>query len=162
MVLGYFFTKNKRYGLINYVLLIIFYLGEETKMLKEFRDFIAKGNVLDLAIGVVMATAFTAIVNSLVSDIIMPFVGLMLGSTDFTSITVQLGSAVLTVGNFIQAVITFLIISVVLFFVMKAVASLKSQFEKEDGVEDDEVALVDSQELLLTEIRDLLKEQNNN
>ncbi|MFE0441620.1 large conductance mechanosensitive channel protein MscL [Aerococcus sp. NPDC058936] len=132
-------------------------------MLKEFRDFIAKGNVLDLAIGVVMATAFTAIVNSLVSDIIMPFVGLILGSTDFTSITVQLGSAVLTVGNFIQAVITFLIISLVLFFVMKAVATLKSQFEKEeDGVEeDDEVALVDSQELLLTEIRDLLKEQNN-
>lgn len=163
MVLGYFFTKNERYGLMDYVLLIIFYLREETKMLKEFRDFIAKGNVLDLAIGVVMATAFTAIVNSLVSDIIMPFVGLILGSTDFTSITVQLGSAVLTVGNFIQAVITFLIIALVLFFVMKAVASLKSQFEKEeDGVEeDDEVALVDSQELLLTEIRDLLKEQNN-
>lgn len=162
MVLGYFFTKNKRYGLINYVLLIIFYLGEETKMLKEFRDFIAKGNVLDLAIGVVMATAFTAIVNSLVSDIIMPFVGLLLGSTDFTSITVQLGSAVLTVGNFIQAVITFLIISLVLFFVMKAVASLKSPFEKDGVEEDEEVALVDSQELLLTEIRDLLKEQNNN
>ena len=132
-------------------------------MLKEFRDFIAKGNVLDMAIGVVMATAFTTIVNSLVNDIIMPFFGLFLGSTDFTSITVQLGSAVLTVGNFIQAVITFLIIALVLFFVMKAVASLKSQFEKEeDGVEDDEVALVDSQELLLTEIRDLLKEQNNN
>ncbi|ALZ88532.1 mechanosensitive ion channel protein MscL [Aerococcus urinaeequi] len=131
-------------------------------MLKEFRDFIAKGNVLDLAIGVVMATAFTAIVNSLVSDIIMPFVGLILGSTDFTSITVQLGSAVLTVGNFIQAVITFLIISLVLFFVMKAVASLKSQFEKDGVEEDEEVALVDSQELLLTEIRDLLKEQNNN
>lgn len=132
-------------------------------MLKEFRDFIAKGNVLDMAIGVVMATAFTTIVNSLVNDIIMPFVGLFLGSTDFSSITVQLGSAVLTVGNFIQAVITFLIIALVLFFVMKAVASLKSQFEKkEDGVEDDEVALVDSQELLLTEIRDLLKEQNNN
>lgn len=162
MALGYFFTKNERYGLISYVLLIIFHLREETKMLKEFRDFIAKGNVLDLAIGVVMATAFTAIVNSLVSDIIMPFVGLILGSTDFTSITVQLGSAVLTVGNFIQAVITFLIISVVLFFVMKAVASLKSQFEKKEGLEEDEeVALVDSQELLLTEIRDLLKEQNN-
>ena len=64
---------------MDYVLLIIFYLREETKMLKEFRDFIAKGNVLDLAIGVVMATAFTAIVNSLVSDIIMPFVGLILG-----------------------------------------------------------------------------------
>ncbi|AMC00309.1 MULTISPECIES: large conductance mechanosensitive channel protein MscL [Lactobacillales] len=131
-------------------------------MLKEFRDFIAKGNVLDMAIGVVMATAFTTIVNSLVNDIIMPFVGLFLGSTDFTSITVQLGSAVLTIGNFIQAVITFLIIALVLFFVMKAVASLKSQFEKDGVEEDDEVALVDSQELLLTEIRDLLKEQNNN
>ncbi|KAF3301794.1 MULTISPECIES: large conductance mechanosensitive channel protein MscL [Lactobacillales] len=131
-------------------------------MLKEFRDFIAKGNVLDMAIGVVMATAFTTIVNSLVNDIIMPFVGLFLGSTDFTSITVQLGSAVLTLGNFIQAVITFLIIALVLFFVMKAVASLKSQFEKDGVEEDDEVALVDSQELLLTEIRDLLKEQNNN
>lgn len=131
-------------------------------MLKEFRDFIAKGNVLDMAIGVVMATAFTTIVNSLVNDIIMPFVGLFLGSTDFTSITVQLGSAVLTVGNFIQAVITFLIIALVLFFVMKAVASLKSRFEKEKSIEEDEeVALVDSQELLLTEIRDLLKEQNN-
>lgn len=131
-------------------------------MLKEFRDFIAKGNVLDMAIGVVMATAFTTIVNSLVNDIIMPFVGLFLGSTDFTSITVQLGSAVLTVGNFIQAVITFLIIALVLFFVMKAVASLKSRFEKEKSIEEDEeVALVDSQELLLTEIRDLLKEQSN-
>lgn len=162
MVLGYFFTKNERYGLISYVLLIIFHLREETKMLKEFRDFIAKGNVLDMAIGVVMATAFTTIVNSLVSDIIMPFVGLFLGSTDFTSITVQLGSAVLTVGNFIQALITFLIIALVLFFVMKAVASLKSQFEKDGVEEDEEVALVDSQELLLTEIRDLLKEQNNN
>lgn len=162
MVLGYFFTKNDQYGLINYVLKIIFYIGEEIKMLKEFRDFIAKGNVLDMAIGVVMATAFTAIVNSLVNDIIMPFVGLVMGSTDFTSITVQLGSAVLTVGNFIQAVITFLIIALVLFFVMKAVATLKSQFEnEEDSIEeDDEVALVDSQELLLTEIRDLLKEQN--
>src|SRR5699024_8745796 len=110
-----------------------------------------------------MSMFFTVIVNSFVSYFIFPFVVLFLVSTDFTSITVQLGSAVLTVGNFIQAVITFLIISVVLFFIMKAVASLKSQFEKEeDGVEDDEVALVDSQELLLTEIRDLLKEQNNN
>jgi large conductance mechanosensitive channel len=131
-------------------------------MLKEFRDFIAKGNVLDMAIGVVMATAFTGIVNSLVNDIIMPFVGLILGSTDFTSIKVNVGSAVLTVGNFIQAIISFLIIALVLFFVMKAVASLKSQFAKEEeAAEDDEVALVDSQEVLLTEIRDLLREQNN-
>lgn len=133
-------------------------------MLKEFRDFIARGNVLDMAIGVVMATAFTGIVNSLVNDIIMPFVGLILGSTDFTSIKVNVGSAVLTVGNFIQAIISFLIIALVLFFVMKAVASLKSQFAKEEAAAaaaEDEVALVDSQEVLLTEIRDLLRKQNN-
>ena len=95
-------------------------------MIKEFRDFIAKGNVLDMAIGVVMATAFTAIVNSLVNDIIMPFVGLFLGSTDFTSITVQLGSAVLTIGNFIQAVITFSIIALVLFFVINVAKTRNS------------------------------------
>lgn len=129
-------------------------------MIKEFRDFIAKGNVLDMAIGVVMATAFTGIVNSLVDDIIMPFVGLVMGSTDFTSITVELGSAVLTVGNFVQAIISFLIIALVLFFVMKAVASMKSKFAKEEEIEEEEE--IDSQELLLTEIRDLLRDQNNN
>lgn len=128
-------------------------------MIKEFRDFIAKGNVLDMAIGVVMATAFTGIVNSLVDDIIMPFVGLVMGSTDFTSITVELGSAVLTIGNFVQAIISFLIIALVLFFVMKAVASMKSKFAKEEEIEEEEI---DSQELLLTEIRDLLRDQNNN
>lgn len=128
-------------------------------MIKEFRDFIAKGNVLDMAIGVVMATAFTGIVNSLVDDIIMPFVGLVMGSTDFTSITVELGSAVLTVGNFVQAIISFLIIALVLFFVMKAVASMKSKYAKEEEIEEEEI---DSQELLLTEIRDLLRDQNNN
>lgn len=128
-------------------------------MIKDFRDFIAKGNVLDMAIGVVMATAFTGIVNSLVDDIIMPFVGLVMGSTDFTSITVELGSAVLTIGNFVQAIISFLIIALVLFFVMKAVASMKSNFAKEEEIEEEEI---DSQELLLTEIRDLLRDQNNN
>lgn len=126
-------------------------------MLKEFRDFIAKGNVLDMAIGVVMASAFTAIVNSLVSDIIMPIVGAAMGSTDFSSIVLSIGSVDLMVGNFIQAIFTFLIIALVLFFVMKAVAGLKSQFSKEEA--EEEIA-VDQQELLLTEIRDLLREQN--
>lgn len=126
-------------------------------MWKEFRDFIAKGNVLDMAIGVVMASAFTTIVNSLVDDIIMPFVGLVLGNTDFTSIVVEVGSAQLTIGNFIQAVISFLIIALVLFFVMKGVASLKANFSKEE-VEEAE-AEITQEEFLLTEIRDLLREQ---
>lgn len=127
-------------------------------MWKEFRDFIAKGDVLDLAIGFVMATAFTAIINSLVKDIIMPFVGLVLGSTDFTGIVLNIGSAQLTIGNFIQAIITFLIISLVLFFAMKSVASLKSRFSKEQEVA--EAVEVSQEEILLTEIRDLLRDQN--
>lgn len=127
-------------------------------MLKEFRDFIAKGNVLDMAIGVVMATAFTAIVNSMVSDLIMPIVGAAMGSTDFSSIVLSIGSVDLMVGNFIQAVFSFLIIALVLFFVMKAVAGLKSQFAAKEEAE--EVEEVDAQELLLAEIRDLLREQN--
>ncbi|MCZ0717899.1 large conductance mechanosensitive channel protein MscL [Aerococcus kribbianus] len=125
-------------------------------MLKEFRDFIAKGNVLDMAIGVVMASAFTAIVDSLVADIIMPIVGAAMGSTDFSSIVLSLGPVDLMVGNFIQAVFTFLIIALVLFFVMKAVATLKSNFVAEEEEEEEEV---DAQEVLLTEIRDLLKDQ---
>lgn len=127
-------------------------------MLKEFRDFIAKGDILELAIGFVMATAFTAIVNSVVNDIIMPFVGLILGNTDFTSVVLNVGSARLTIGNFIQAVITFLIIALVLFFVMKAVAGLKARFEKQEEIE--EAVEISKEEALLTEIRDLLREQN--
>lgn len=126
-------------------------------MLKEFRDFIAKGNVLDMAIGVVMASAFTSIVNSMVSDIIMPFVEAALGSTDFTSIVVKVAGITFRIGNFMQAVFTFLIISIVLFFVMKAVASLKNRFTHEEEEEEEEE--VDPTEALLTEIRDLLREE---
>ncbi|MDK6680093.1 large conductance mechanosensitive channel protein MscL [Aerococcus sp. UMB8608] len=127
-------------------------------MLKEFRDFIAKGNAMDMAIGVVMATAFTAIVNSLVEDIIMPIVAFFTGSTDFTDIVLQIGNTKLMVGNFIQSIVSFLIIALVLFFVMKGVATLKNTFMKEEKVDDEEEEAKPSQEeILLTEIRDLLK-----
>ncbi|MDK6233104.1 large conductance mechanosensitive channel protein MscL [Aerococcus sp. UMB10185] len=127
-------------------------------MLKEFRDFIAKGNVMDMAIGVVMATAFTAIVNSLVEDIIMPIVAFFTGSTDFTDIVLQIGNTKLMVGNFIQSIVSFLIIALVLFFVMKGVATLKNTFMKEEKVDDaEEEAKPSQEEILLTEIRDLLK-----
>lgn len=127
-------------------------------MLKEFRDFIAKGNVMDMAIGVVMATAFTAIVNSLVEDIIMPIVAFFTGSTDFTDIVLQIGNTKLMVGNFIQSIVSFLIIALVLFFVIKGVATLKNTFMKEEKVDDaEEEAKPSQEEILLTEIRDLLK-----
>ncbi|AMB94202.1 large conductance mechanosensitive channel protein MscL [Aerococcus sanguinicola] len=126
-------------------------------MLKEFRDFIAKGNVMDMAIGVVMATAFTAIVNSLVEDIIMPIVAFFTGSTDFTDIVLQIGNTKLMVGNFIQSIVSFLIIALVLFFVMKGVATLKHTFVKEEKVDEEEEDKPSKEEVLLTEIRDLLK-----
>lgn len=128
-------------------------------MIKEFRQFIARGNVMDMAIGVVMAQAFTAIVNSLVSDIIMPFIGLIMGDTDFSNIVLTIGKAKITIGNFIQAVITFLIIALVLFFVMKAVAKLKGAFHREEAIEEavEEAVTPSREEVLLTEIRDLLK-----
>lgn len=126
-------------------------------MLKEFRDFIARGNVMDMAIGVVMASAFTAIVNSLVEDIIMPIIGALMGNTDFTGITINILGAKLTVGNFIQAIITFLLIALVLFFVTKAVAKLKNAFMNDSDDEEEEEAEPSQEEVLLTEIRDLLK-----
>ena len=126
-------------------------------MLKEFRDFIAKGNVMDMAIGVVMATTFTAIVNSLVEDIIMPIVAFFTGSTDFTDIVLQIGNTKLMVGNFIQSIVSFLIIALVLFFVMKGVATLKHTFVKEEKVDEEEEDKPSKEEVLLTEIRDLLK-----
>ena len=90
-------------------------------MLKEFRDFISRGNVLDLAVAVVMGTAFTAIVNSLVNDVIMPIIGMIIGGVDFTSLSITIGEAQILYGSFIQAVINFLLIAFVVFLLVKAI-----------------------------------------
>ena len=127
-------------------------------MWKEFKEFIAKGNVLDLAIGMVMGAAFTAIVNSLVDDIISPFIGLLIGQADFSQLVIKVGSAEVMLGNFINSIISFLIIALVLFFVIKGLNSLQKLNNKQ--VEEEAVAEeVDpsQEEVLLTEIRDLLK-----
>ena len=84
-------------------------------MLQEFRDFLARGNVLDLAVAIIIGIAFAAIVTSLVDNIIMPLVGIVLGGVDFTSLMIQVGSAQLMYGNFIQALVNFFIIA---FFLM--------------------------------------------
>ena len=80
-------------------------------MIKEFKEFISKGNVLDLAIGVVMGTAFSGIVTSLVNDIIMPVVGLIIGGIDFTGMKATVGDASIAYGNFVQNIVNFLIIT---------------------------------------------------
>jgi large conductance mechanosensitive channel len=119
-------------------------------MLQEFKDFIAKGNVMDLAVGIIIGAAFTAIVSSLVSDLINPIIGLILGGVDFTSMYVVLngdvpagagldaaresGAAIFAYGAFVTACINFLIIAFVVFMLVKMVNRLKSLAEKPDDV----------------------------
>lgn len=88
-------------------------------MWNEFKQFISRGNVLDLAVAVVMGTAFSAIVNSLVNDVIMPLVGVLLGGLNFTGLAITINDAAILYGNFIQAIINFLIIAASMFFVVK-------------------------------------------
>ena len=96
-------------------------------MLKEFKDFIAKGNVLDLAVGIIIGAAFTAIVTSLVDDMINPLIGLVIGGFDFSTISFGLGDAQFMIGNFINAVIKFLIVAWVVFLIVKAVNRMKGE-----------------------------------
>ena len=124
-------------------------------MLKEFREFIMRGNVLDLAVAVIIGGAFGAIVTSLVNDIIMPLVGILMGGVDFSGLGVQVGSATVLYGNFIQAIINFLIIALALFLVIKA-ANRVMRKKAEAPVPPAPTA----EEKLLTEIRDLLAAQN--
>ncbi len=107
------------------------------KILKEFKEFISRGNVLDMAVGVIIGGAFTAIVNSLVNDIFMPLLGLLTGGMNFAGLALRLGENeedVLRYGAFIAAVLNFLLIALVLFFVIKAINRLRA-FKKEEREE---------------------------
>lgn len=136
-------------------------------MLKDFKEFAMKGNVLDLVTGVVIGGAFGKIVSSLVNDIIMPLIGLILGGRSFESRNLLLREAVgdtpdliLQYGMFLQSVVDFLIIAFSIFIFIRLITNIKSKTvkkEEEEAVE--EVATPTNEELLLTEIRDLLKEQ---
>ncbi len=117
-------------------------------MLKEFRDFALKGNVIDLAVAVIIGIAFGTVVLSLVNDIIMPIVGVLLGGVDFASLSIQVGEAMIMYGKFIQAIVNFLIIAFVLFLIVKAVNSMRKPAPPPGP---------SAEETLLTEIRDLLK-----
>jgi large conductance mechanosensitive channel len=120
-------------------------------MLKEFRDFALKGNVIDLAVAVIIGIAFGAVVLSLVNDIIMPIVGVLLGGVDFASLSIQVGSATIAYGKFIQAIVNFVIIAFVLFLIVKAANRMRKP------VAPPEPPGPSAEETLLTEIRDLLK-----
>lgn len=133
-------------------------------MLKEFKDFIARGNVFDMAVGIIMGAAFTAIVNSMVGDLIMPIIGVLTSGVDFADKFVTLdgetyanlkaakdaGAPVITYGVFINAVINFMIVAFVIFMLVKQVNRLKKQEAAAPSEPPADVKL-------LTEIRDLLK-----
>lgn len=122
--------------------------------LKEFKDFISKGNVIDLAVAVVMGAAFTGIVQSIVKDIITPILGVIMGGVDLSGLSVTIGKAVIKYGSFIQAVINFLLISLVIFIIIKAI----NKFQKHlFNMEVTGQAPASAEVKALREIRDLLK-----
>lgn len=129
--------------------------GENNRMWKEFKAFAFKGNVLDLAVGVVIGTAFSKIVSSIVGDLITPIFGILFGGLDFKGLALKYGESSITYGNFIQSVIDFLLISFSLFLFIRLVGKLQKTSPKEAP----EPPAPSKEELLLTEIRDLLKEQ---
>ena len=124
-------------------------------MLKEFKKFISRGNVIDLAVGVMIGAAFGKIVSSLVDDIFMPLIGMAIGGLSFNELSFTVGEAVIKYGSFIQNIINFIAIAFVLFLIIKFVNKLKpAKEEKPAKVEKS------ADTLLLEDIRDLLKKQN--
>ena len=118
----------------------------------EFKEFINKGNVMDMAVGMIIAGAFGKIVAALVENILMPIVGMLLGGVDFATLSITVGEASIVYGAFIQAIIDFLIIALVIFIIVKNINKMKKE---EPAVEEPEETPADI--ALLTEIRDLLK-----
>ena len=123
-------------------------------LIKEFKEFAMKGNVMDMAIGVIIGAAFGKIVSSLVDDVLMPLVGMIVGKVDFTTLSVKVGEAELFYGKFIQNIVDFLIVAFCIFMVLKGIN--KMQRKKEEAPAP-EAPKGPTQEELLTEIRDLLK-----
>ncbi len=125
-------------------------------MIREFKDFIAKGNVMDLAVGIIIGAAFTAIVTSLVEDLINPLIGLFVGGLDFSGLSVGIGEAQFMYGSFVTAVINFVIVAFVVFLLVKVVNRIRSVAEKPDDVVP-EVETGPSELDVLIEIRDALR-----
>lgn len=127
------------------------------KFKKEFKEFIQRGSVLDLAVGMIMGTAFNSIVTSLVNDIIMPIIGILIGGLHFKGLSIKIKDAIITYGNFIQNVVDFLIVALCLFYVVKIINKLEKKTKKEEVKEPPKKS---EEILLLEEIRDLLKKND--
>lgn len=129
------------------------------KIMNEFKEFIARGNVVDLAVGVIVGSAFGKIVTSLVNDILMPIIGVILGGIDFTSLTIKFNDAIIYYGNFIQNIIDFLIVAFCIFMFVKVMNTLTHRNKKKEKTKE-EIPTKSDEVLLLEEIRDLLKKEN--
>lgn len=127
-------------------------------MWQEFKKFAVRGNVIDLAVGVIIGGAFGKIVSSLVNDIIMPLVGLILGGIDFSGLSWKVGEAEVKYGAFLQTVVDFLVIAFSIFLFVKLLNNLHERIKKQEETKQTAPTMTKEQQLL-TEIRDLLKQQ---
>ncbi len=133
-------------------------------MFKEFKEFIARGNVVDLAVGVIIGGAFSKIVTSLVDNIFGPIIGMVLGGVNFSSLSIKLGNAQILYGAFVQNIIDFLITALCLFIIVKIMNKLNNEARKigkkhKEEEKKEEVIVKSDEVLLLEEIRDLLKKE---
>jgi len=129
-------------------------------MFKEFKEFISRGNVIDLAVALIMGAAFTNIVQALVKDVISPLLGIFLGGVDFSGLAITIGDAAIKYGSFIQSVINFLVIGFVVFIIVKAINKIESKIEKdllqrEKEIEEEKNLSPEVKEL--REIKNILK-----
>ena len=140
------------------------------KFMDEFKAFISRGNVVDMAVGVIVGSAFTAIVNSLVKDVVTPCIGVLTGGVDFTQMkyvitpaTEEVAEVAICYGNFIQAIINFLIIAFVVFCMVKMINTMRKKMEEQKKKEEEAAPPAppapSAEVVLLTEIRDLLKKE---
>ena len=139
------------------------------KFFGEFKQFITRGNVMDMAIGVIIATAFGKITTSLVNDVFMPFIGWLIGGVDLAKLNLTLAPAVMEgeevvkeavvigIGTFLTTIIDFILVAFVVFLVVKAFNKAKKKLEKPEEPKEEKPAEPSKEEVLLTEIRDLLK-----
>lgn len=128
------------------------------KILKEFKEFISRGSVVDLAVGVIVGGAFSKIVTSLVNDVLMPIIGIILGGLNFSTLSINIGEATIKYGAFIQNIIDFLIVAACIFVFVKFVNHLSQIGKKEEPKKEEPAPKKPDDVALLEEIRDLLKE----
>jgi len=129
------------------------------KVIEEFKKFITRGNVMDLAVGVIVGTAFTGIVNSLVNNILTPIIGLVLGGINFTGLSITIGEASIMYGAFIQSIIDFLITAFCIFIIVKFINRLTSLRKIKEEPKEEKKPAKSEDIVLLEEIRDLLKKR---